>query len=751
MGVENDSDHPITGEIWLDELRLSGVKKETGTAVRLKSKFNLSDLSQSTFTYSRKDADFHVLQERIGTNQTVENFTFNNNFQLGNFFPSSLGISFPVTTSYNLINNSPKYFPGTDIRTNNSPPDSVMVKSSTINVTGKISKRVKSENPFIKYSVDNLSAGFNVSTQKKSDSIMESVDVNKINTNVDYNLRFPSDNYIEAFKWTENFPIIGEKLSETRFFYTPSTFTTGIRVNRNLSEKISRRNSELIEDFSLGLERRFTVNYNVFDNTQLNYTKNIKSDMSDYRDEVLNQLKVGALTNINETLNYTFSPQWLSWFKPNFTYNTNYAWIQPRNGIYDAANLNLVRNSGVNFSISPTEVIEIFYTPVSKRESTKTPSRTRSRGLASFDAEDENKKEDEKNLQKDQKKSLENNFVLERIYNESKKIEPLTINITNITTKISNGIDGKIPLSYRLGFKDNLGLDSISEVGLNTGNEDIKKSFSARTGIRFNPQSSLMISFNESVSSNINGYNIDIRSTTRDYIGFGSYLSKGFPFSNWSFRVGGLEKIGFIKPYVSSMSLEHSFSGKQNLSWKFNEQGIMPINLFNISSFEDGNDDYLQFSRISRSFSPLIGISTTFNNGISTNLRSNITHTLDEVANGLTYISDNSILATLTYNFSKGIRFPLPFSERNIYLRNNMNISLNLDFSNKTEEGSKDKINFVEQNFTNTQKSVLRITYTLTDDITGSLFYEYRQTDTRLTGRRIDRDFGINLNVAIRG
>ena len=80
-----------------------------------------------------------------------------------------------------------------------------------------------------------------------------------------------------------------------------------------------------------------------------------------------------------------------------------------------------------------------------------------------------------------------------------------------------------------------------------------------------------------------------------------------------------------------------------------------------------------------------------------------------------------------------------------------MNISLNFDFSNKKEEGSKDKINFVEQNFTNTQKSVLRITYTLTDDITGSLFYEYRQTDTRLTGRRIDRDFGINLNVAIRG
>ena len=316
---------------------------------------------------------------------------------------------------------------------------------------------------------------------------------------------------------------------------------------------------------------------------------------------------------------------------------------------------------------------------------------------------------------------------------------------------MSNGIDGDFPVAYRLGFKENLGIASVSEVGLNTGNEDIKKSFSARTGIRFNPQTSLMISFNESISSNINGYNIDIRSTNRDYIAYGDYLSEGFPFSNWSLRVGGIEKINFIKPYVSSMSIEHAFSGKQNLSWKFNEEGISPINLLNISAFENDFNENLQFSRITRSFNPLLGISTTFKNGISTNIRSNITHTLDEVAYGLTYISDNSILSTITYNFSKGIRFSLPFSERNIYLRNNMNITLNLDYSQKKEEGSKDKINFVEQNFTNTRKGVLRITYTLTDDITGSFFYEYRENDTRLTGRRIDRDFGLNLNVAIRG
>ena len=90
---------------------------------------------------------------------------------------------------------------------------------------------------------------------------------------------------------------------------------------------------------------------------------------------------------------------------------------------------------------------------MSKRESNSAPPRTRSRGLASFNPEEEDKDEEEKTPKNNNRKTLENNFALERIYNESKKIEPLTITISNITTQVSNGIDGDIPLSYRLGFK----------------------------------------------------------------------------------------------------------------------------------------------------------------------------------------------------------------------------------------------------------------------------------------------------------
>jgi hypothetical protein len=587
---------------------------------------------------------------------------------------------------------------------------------------------------------------------------MKSVDTQRLTTNLDYNLRFPSDNYVEAFKWMAKVPFIGEKVSETKFFYTPTSLATGFRVNRSLTEKESRSSTDLIDDFNLGLDRKFSINYKIFDNTQFNYNKNIKSDMSEYRDKVLDNLKIGRVTSSTESLGSTFTPQWISWIKPNFAYNTNYSWNKPLSSVIDGANISAVKNTAINFSLSGTEIIETFYTPASKRKAITPTTRSRSTsGLSRGENDASDKGKDSADLSKDgstkkkEKKKLENNFVLERIYQMSKKVEPLSIAINTTTNRTANGISGDVPLSYRFGLRESHGLENAPEVGLNTGAEDIKKSLSIRTGIRFNPSSSLNISFSESISSNINGYNIDTRSTNRDYLAYGKHLSNGIPFSNWSLRIGGLEKIKFVSPYVQSLSLEHAFSGKENLSWKFNDDSIGAIDLFSISSFANDNDNNRQFSRISRSFTPLLGITTSFKNGISTNIRTNITHTLDEVANGLTYVSDNSILASITYNFSKGIRFSLPFTERNVYLKNNMNITLNFDVSQKKEEGSKDKINFAEQNFTNSRKSVLRVTYTLTDDVTGSLFYEYRENDTRLTGRRIDRDFGINLNVAIRG
>ena len=223
------------------------------------------------------------------------------------------------------------------------------------------------------------------------------------------------------------------------------------------------------------------------------------------------------------------------------------------------------------------------------------------------------------------------------------------------------------------------------------------------------------------------------------------------PFINWNLRVRGLENISFIKPYIKSMTLEHAFSGNQNLSWKFNEVGIRDVSLFKVEDFRHDYQDSVQFSKTISSLTPLLGITTRFNNDISTNVRINTVYTLDEVPFGRNLIIKNSLLGTMSYNFARGFRISLPFSERNVFLRNNFNITFNFDINNTVEKGSKNMINFVEQNSIKTRKGVLKLSYVLTDDLTAGLFYEYRTNETRLTGQRIDRDFGITLNISIRG
>ena len=729
IGIENSANYPISGEIWADELRLSGVKKESGSALRIKSKFNLSDFSSSSINYKRKDADFHVLQERVGSNNSIETLSYTNNLNIGQLLPQNLGIIFPINISYNSNTNTPKFLPGTDIILENSAPDSVLVQSSVINVSGRISKKIKSEKALLKYTIDNLSAGFSISDQKKSDTIMKSVDLKNINSNIDYNLRFPSGNYINAFKWMKNFPLIGKEISNKKFYYSPSNFSSGIKINKVSTVRDSRSNTELIKEDNFNVQRNFSIDYKLFNDTEFAYDKTIFSDKPN---ETFNDFSIGLKTQSVESFVYSFNPDWIRIVNPRFSYSSNFRWNKPRDNIIDAANLNLNRNISLSLSINPQEILSIFYDEYSK-DKKNASVRSRSNIILI--------NEDSKNNNKSFSKKL---------YEQSKKIDTININFSNLSNTISNGITGEIPLSYRLGVKDNLGIEPVSEVGFNTGFDDQKKNLSFRSGVRIDQRTFLSLSFNQNISSNISGFNIDTRSASTDYLSYGKNLSKGLPFINWSLRISGLENIALINPYVQSMSLEHSYTGKQNLSWKFNDSGIRSISLMKVEDFNDEFGDSLQFSNLTSSLSPIVGLTTSFRNGISTNLRANTVLSLREVPFGMTLVKKNSLLGSLSYSFARGLRLSLPFSNRKMYLNNDFNINFNFDLNNSSEKGSKDKINFVEQNYSKTRKGVLRLTYVLTEDITAGMFYEYRTNETRLTGKRVDRDFGLTLNISIR-
>ena len=123
----NLSGIPISGEVWLDELRLSGVKRDKGVSMRLQSRFNVADLVNTSFAYRRQDADFHTLQRRLGSNRSNESLNINAGFNLDKLMPSEWGIKVPVSTSFAQAINKPKYLPGQDVLVDqSSPPDSIL-------------------------------------------------------------------------------------------------------------------------------------------------------------------------------------------------------------------------------------------------------------------------------------------------------------------------------------------------------------------------------------------------------------------------------------------------------------------------------------------------------------------------------------------------------------------------------------------------------------------------------------------------
>ena len=82
MGAKNLSETPISGEVWLDELRLSGVNKDTGISMRVQTRFNLADVLNTSIAYRRQDADFHMLQRRLGSNQSNETININSGINI---------------------------------------------------------------------------------------------------------------------------------------------------------------------------------------------------------------------------------------------------------------------------------------------------------------------------------------------------------------------------------------------------------------------------------------------------------------------------------------------------------------------------------------------------------------------------------------------------------------------------------------------------------------------------------------------
>jgi hypothetical protein len=102
-------------ELWVDDIRLSGPVSDVGTAVAVDTRFIASDVGSLTASYIRRDGQFHQINTDP-TYRTTGTLQLGTNWRLDRFLPTSLGLSIPLSFTYNRSDVDPQLLTGTDIR-----------------------------------------------------------------------------------------------------------------------------------------------------------------------------------------------------------------------------------------------------------------------------------------------------------------------------------------------------------------------------------------------------------------------------------------------------------------------------------------------------------------------------------------------------------------------------------------------------------------------------------------------------------
>lgn len=177
LGVKADDGtrRTVSGEIWVNELRLRSVQKDTGYATRATGRAKFADLMTVDTGVRRIDSEFRRIEgNRHGQNE----FSWNvrGDLKLNKFFDSK-GISLPLAADYSYQETTPRLAPNSDIELV-AEEDKELARSTTRRqaLSSRFSKTRPSQSGLLRYTVDNISVSGSTTTSRSRTPFLVSED-----------------------------------------------------------------------------------------------------------------------------------------------------------------------------------------------------------------------------------------------------------------------------------------------------------------------------------------------------------------------------------------------------------------------------------------------------------------------------------------------------------------------------------------------------------------------------------------------
>jgi cell surface protein SprA len=215
VGVENnknDATSSICTEVWINELRLSGLDEKGGWAATGRLDVQLADLGTLSLSGSARSAGFGTIEQRVNerSREYFTQFDVATNLQLGKLLPKKAGIDIPFYASYSQTVTTPEYDPYDQdvnfkdkLKTTNSK-DSLknlaqdFLGITTVNVTN-MRKNKTNGKPARIYDISNFDASYSYTKTERRNPLVESDVLEKHYAGLGYSFA-PQPKFIEPFK-----------------------------------------------------------------------------------------------------------------------------------------------------------------------------------------------------------------------------------------------------------------------------------------------------------------------------------------------------------------------------------------------------------------------------------------------------------------------------------------------------------------------------------------------------------------------
>ena len=761
FGIINDSEETIYGKVYLNEIRLTGVKKEPGSALKLNANFDFGDLFSVGGSYTETDANFHALEERIKSSKHVKKYQLSFSVNTQEFFKKDLFTN-PISMTYNREIKADKYKPGTDIFFGeiNNTPDSLITyyNSATLSTSMQTKLTDLHKNFLFENIIDKSSLSYVLNWYTKNNPLQGYKEQTSYRHTWTYK-------YLKTFEKSELYlfekfynsedgkdGFFRKEIKDLYISYLPSKieYNSTLKRTNAINLKSISFGGTTTYDTTSTVDRKFVFsNFKVFKDFSFDYNHVMNSNLSMQFSDNSFESKAQALfdfinvpgqvNSFQESFIFDYSPKFMSldkWLSPKFTYKPSYKW--KRNALsqdqVSTATLSSNGNFNTTFSLSLSNLIERFYTPENSNTSRRT-SRYSSRSSQSSS-----------NSSNDKPFEIKNVYIksfLKMMHQMSKKLSGFSINYKNdVFNEYSNIIaDFEPGYDFRLGQETYpVNFDSLSTIVANNNQLFYYKyqqnnEFRISTNLQITPKISITsIEYKQSQNKTFPSNSDSVITDNQTFMPIGLDGNCGVPIFNWSINVSSLQEFWNLNNTFKSIIMSHQFNGEKKETYK-NEE--------------------LQTIVYTRNFNPFVGLTFSFRKptGMSMSLYNNRTLTINNQKLTTNEFQVDRLVTeqlTLSIDWNKRKNQDVKFFNRNIEIEEEIRLSLDITKDNNyTEVSTGNPENPFVRSIPWSKSFTIKpmMTYSFNDWVTGDFFVSYKSSETHTTNQKSDYNIGFDIRI----